>query len=166
MKPPTQSKAASDNILNLVRTKKEAVEFTSNLNSLTQSLFNIKVNVDKKMDEFLSAEQKERILALCKKQNINVKDVLSFQKFLSNLKAKVEQMPTVTITLAFEPKPSTIANISDWFLLNTKKGLLLDIVVDKNLIGGATVVSQGIYKDFSVKKMLEEKIAAGKISFL
>lgn len=155
----------SFDILNIIMTKKEATDFVTNIDILINSLFNLKIDIEKKMAEILSSKQKQALTALIKKSGINLKDAMGLQNFLKELRSGVESLPVVALTLAFEPKEENIKNISDWFALNLKKEVLLEITVDPKIIAGAVVVFGGNYRDFSVKKILTEKFENGNFTF-
>jgi len=94
---------------------------------------------------------------------IDIKDTLQFQNFLKELQQRVENIPVIMLHFAFNPKEEILRSVLNWFLENLKKEVVLDIEVDQNLIGGAVVVYNGIYKDYSLRKKFEDKIKMGEI---
>lgn len=64
----------------------------------------------------------------------------------------------IPITLAFEPGPKFLKKVASWFSQNLGKKVILDVTVDKNIVGGAIVICNNHYKDYS----LASKMAAGK----
>lgn len=77
--------------------------------------------------------------------------------FLKDLKKRVAALPALSLTLAFPPPAETLVKISAWLKTNIAKDLLIDLVVDERLLGGAQVAYQGHYKDYSLAKKLKER---------
>lgn len=143
-------------LLSLAKTKQEAAEVINCIENLSPFLFNKKIKLDKKLDQFFSLEQKNRLKALAKSADIDLGDNIKAQEFFQQIKEMLGQMPVVSLTLAFDPKPENITSISDWLTFNTKTQILLDYCVNPKLIGGCIVVYKGFYKDASLRKKLSE----------
>ena len=116
------------------------------------------------MHEAIPYGKREKIIHLAHDQHIDVANIQTMQVFIEELKAVVMSLPEISITVAVEPNQSMITAISSWFTAHLKKPMVLDITINKNLIGGAILGYQGIYKDFSVKKKLDEKYEKGELS--
>ena len=85
---------------------------------------------------------------------------------MSELESTIDQIKTLSIYLAFEPDSNSLILIGKYIRKNfpiaqkstsIKLPLLLDIKYDRSLIAGTALVWNGIYKDFSVKSIIEEK---------
>lgn len=143
-------------LLTLVKTKKEAVMFASQLEETIQSLFTVKERPGVLIAKHFSFDKKEKLMEMMQQEGTTLANSESIQAFLKTLVDTLAQIPRVTVTLAIDPKEETIAHISQWITTNCKKDVLLDIVVDRNLIGGASFVYNGIFKDYSIKKTLTD----------
>lgn len=75
---------------------------------------------------------------------------------LADLKKQVAALPAISLTLAFTPGQETLNRISAWLKTNVAKDLLIDLMVDENIIGGAQIAYQGHYKDYSLAKKLKK----------
>ena len=64
---------------------------------------------------------------------------------------------SLELTIAFQPNEETINLFSDWVKKNVEKDLLLDLHFDKGIVGGAVIISEGAYKDYSVRKKLSNR---------
>jgi len=157
------SQIQEENKLGLVHTKKDIEEVILQLDDLINSLFNVNIDIEKKMDEILPQDKKQKIMEIVKRNKIDIKDTLQFQNFLKELQQRVENIPVIMLHFAFNPKEEILRSVLNWFLENLKKEVVLDIEVDQNLIGGAVVVYNGIYKDYSLRKKFEDKIKMGEI---
>ena len=143
--------------LSLIKTKDYADEVISRIDELKDSLYNRRIDLDKKMSELFSFEMKEKIKAYSWQEQINLNDPESFSKFLSSLRAHIKNMPVVTIRIAFNPNEEIVNEATSWFVENYGKNVQLDFVFDKNLIAGAVIIFNQQSKDFSLKKRIEEK---------
>ncbi|HSW88847.1 MAG TPA: F0F1 ATP synthase subunit delta [Candidatus Saccharimonadales bacterium] len=149
-------------ILLLVRTKDEANEFQKQLDNLLNVLFT-EVPFETLLREHISYEKQEKLLTLFSKERIDTKQLPAVQTCLQEIKKIIAQIPLLTLAIAFAPKQNLLEIIATWFLVNTKKPVLLDIVVNKNLIGGAVIEYKGLFKDYSLKRILEEKYQQGDL---
>ena|SRR5258708_6915759 len=146
----------------LCKTKPESFTLQMQLDDVLGALFS-DVSFEKILSEQLSFEKKESLLFLLQKNTIDTKNLSQVQMALQDIKKILAELPVITLTLAFAPKQAVIETISTWFIVHTKKFVLLDIVVDTTLIGGAIISYKGIYKDYSMKHILEEKYQQGDI---
>lgn len=67
----------------------------------------------------------------------------------------INNIPPLVIYLAFEPNEETKAQISQWLRSNLTKKFIFEIKLDPSLIGGAALVWQGVYKDYSLRTKIE-----------
>ena len=144
-------------LLSLIKTKQYADEVSEKIDELKESLYNKRIDLDKKMSELFSYELKEKIKSYSWQEQINLNDPESFGKFLSNLRALIKNMPSVTIHIAFKPNAEIVNEVSAWFIENYGKNVQLDFIYDKSLIAGPVIVFNQISKDFSLKKRLDER---------
>ena len=150
-------------ILQLVRTKDEANEFQKQLDNLLNVLFT-NVPFEVLLREHISYEKQEKLLTLFSKEHVNTKQLPDVQTCLQEIKKIIVQTPVLRLAIAFAPKQNLLEIIATWFLVNTKRPVLLDVIVNKNLIGGAVIEYKGLFKDYSLKRILEEKYQQGNLS--
>lgn len=143
----------------IAKTKQDARQFRGLLKDLDASLYSKEKNTEKKVYKIFNYHQASQILSFCAKNKIDISDRKQFQIFLKDLSEYIERLPNISITLAFEPREDTISEVYDWFLLNLKKPVILDVHVDELLIAGAVVSCNGRYKDASIRKRIEEEYA-------
>jgi F0F1-type ATP synthase delta subunit len=98
----------------------------------------------------------QAILQLAKRHHLDSSDKSDVDLFLRHLKEAIVALPTVHVTLAFLPKQALIEELSEWFITNYQTKVLLHIVVDPTIIGGAVFSFNGKYRDFSLRKKLRE----------
>ena len=144
-------------LLALIKTKAYADEVIEKIDELKESLYNKRVDLDKKMAELFSFELKEKIKAYSWHEQVNLNDPESFGKFLINLRSHIKNMPVVTVKIAFNPDEEIVTEITRWFVENYGKNILVEIKYDSSLIAGAIIIFNKLEKDFSLKKKINEK---------
>jgi hypothetical protein len=75
-------------------------------------------------------------------------------KRIDELKDKLRAMRVIQLTLAFQPDEEAIKLFSEWVKKNISPNTLIDLQFDKTIVGGALIISEGQYKDYSVRKKL------------
>src|SRR5436190_11017730 len=143
-------------LLNIIKTKEDKIQFLKQLEKISQTFFAKENDLQSLLQESIPYGKRQKILHMAHNQHVDITSVETMQTFIEELKSLVIAMPEITITFAIEPTEVMITGISSWFAVNLKKPMILDIVVNTTLIGGIILHYQGIYKDFSVKKKLQE----------
>ena len=145
--------------LKSVKTTEEAQKLTLQIDNLLESLFyEGKEEFEKAVSAIrydVSEIIKEEFL---RDEKYNGKETI--KDFLTKLKEKIQTLKILELNIAFDPSDKTIETIHDWVLNNIGEDYVLSVTVDKRLIGGAIVIYDGKYKDFSLKKKLDEVFAA------
>jgi F0F1-type ATP synthase delta subunit len=142
--------------IEILKTKDEAQQCKTELNNLIEGLFSNK-SFAELVSEYVSYQKKDLLFALLEKYHIDTKNLSQTQAFLQELQSAIDALPVATLTLAFSPKQGLITTLSGWFAVHAKKIVLLDIMVNKRLLGGVIISYNGIYKDYSLKRSFEEK---------
>ncbi len=150
-------------IIDVVKTSQDRVEFLSQLDVLSRVFYSHKKDITSALETEVSFKTREKLVWLARKNNISLDTVDIFNSFLETVKQTVVQIPEITLILAFAPTEQMISVISFWFTTSAKKAVVLDISVDKTLIGGTIIGLNGMYKDFSLKRKLQDKFEKGEI---
>ena len=80
------------------------------------------------------------------------------KKFLQNLQNDIRRIPVLTLNIAFEPNETTLKALIQWFLFTLNKQVLIDFIIDKKIIAGASINFNGKFKDYSVKTLFDNII--------
>lgn len=148
-----------DSILDLIRTSYDAELFEQELETLSESLY--------KGDQVLERALREKVrFKISKKVRDDFKKVEDKAKYLSDLKKALSKVARVNLVCAFEPSESSIERFYQFLKDEIKKDLILDIGYDPQIIGGAIVIYQGMYRDFSFKKIFEDEFEKGRSQFI
>ena len=144
-------------ILEDVYTKQDAYVLLDSLMQLEKFLYSTKINIASKLGELFSEKKTKAITDFLKKEKIDLKNPQVLVKTLAGVKQTIKDMSVIQIQLAIAPTEEILASIVKWFEKNGKRKSLLDIQVNKALIGGLIISKQGLYKDYSVKREFENK---------
>ncbi|MEK7533913.1 MAG: F0F1 ATP synthase subunit delta [Patescibacteria group bacterium] len=118
--------------------------FRQETNAFDNALKSIRLEVSQIIiDEFLNKES----------QSVN-KEMVKY--FLTELKKRLQKLRIIKLSLAFSPSNYSIDRIYDWIAKNVGDEYILDIQVDKSILGGITISFEGKYIDLSLKKRLDE----------
>ncbi len=141
-----------------INTVDQAHRLLEQLEDLEKNLYKAGSNIDTVLGQVFSKTEKESFLNLCSQNNVNAEDINGVKKVIGTLRDSISSLPKLEIQIAVTPTEYIIKTIGRWVEQNTGGKKLLDIVVNKGLIGGAAVSFNGLYRDYSVKKMLDAHI--------
>lgn len=139
-----------DEILDCVRTVRERWDFVSSVDACLQLLRSSKGDLEGAIKKTLPKKYAEPLLDVAEKQGMSVEKPEEFGKFLTELRASVSGVPTVYLTLAFEPTEGNLENIYNWLRQNVKTRFFIDLKVDSKLVGGCVLGYNGVIKDLTL----------------
>ncbi len=146
-------------LINSIKTTKEADDFSLEISALKARLFKPeKTSFDKGL-KGISLTTGRKIAEIYTKNNLNINDKEFTSGFLENLTNLMKEFKIIKLILSFDPAPKTIEKIHNFVKDTIGNGYILDIEVAENIIGGAIVIFNGKYNDFSLKKTLEQIFA-------
>jgi len=144
----------------LITTKSQAADFLSRLANLIDSLYGTDFHLEKALLDSFGIRKKDRLMSLIRDSGLQPDNPAVLKEFFERVQTAVSALPTVSLTLPFEPDESTLSTISLWFPQNINRQVLLDIIVDRELVAGSSVNYNGKSKDYSVKAVLTRILAA------
>ncbi|NTV31611.1 F0F1 ATP synthase subunit delta [candidate division WWE3 bacterium] len=139
-----------------LNTAAELHNLISQIDELIESLFKFKESMDDKFDRCVSINYKLQVMQWVRESGVDIQDRVSVQRELTLLKKELSSIPTLKITIAYEPKGFQMKQLNSWLAQNFNRKILLDISVDTDIIGGALIQAGGYYKDYSLRKALSE----------
>ena len=153
-------------VIKSLKTTYEVEEFLSQIDNLLAELFKINPDsLDKNLEKITSSKLARLLRASFEKNNINQNDHSAIEKFLNSIKNQAAQLNVLKLQLAFDPSDETITNIFNWISENYGGGIVLDIQKNESIIGGAIISFNGKYKDYSLKRRLDDAFEKNKIDF-
>ena len=132
-------------------TKNQANDFIQSLNKIIDKLYEVNFNLENSLANEFGIDKKDKFISLLRENRMNNASQDSLKEALENMQEVVRNLPTVTLTIAFEPNQETLKAFLQWFLFNLNKQVLIDIQVERALIAGATVNCNGKFKTIKEK---------------
>lgn len=149
-------------LITSLETREDLDQLSSEIDSLLASIFE---TTNQSFDTALrsvSLDTAKKIREALTKNAMDIANKEQIRNFLTGLKKLLGKFRTIRLIIAFDPSEKAIENIYNWVSSNLGEGYILDIETNENLLGGAIIVFQGKYKDFSLKKTLENVFSANK----
>lgn len=140
------------------KTKGQALDFASRIATIAETIYHTNFSLERALIEQLGIQKKDRFIALLREQQINTESRNALKEFFALISDKVASLPVISLTIAFEPNEAVLQAISQWFLLNAKKQVLMDIQFDRSLIAGATLTFNGKFKDYSIRSQFQKVV--------
>lgn len=78
------------------------------------------------------------------------------------LEGLLSHLVLLRLELAFEPTDEGIGQLSDWVRSHVGEHIILDIVIDKSIFGGARVAFKGRYRESILVSMIAEVLKREK----
>ena len=144
-----------EKILSHVRTQAEAQELLSKLDAFAATMYSVKEHPLQDYFSHLPKDIADTIYEVFAGLSAS-KGSGVLQTVINQLQDRIHASRTVQLTLAFEADDATVSLFSDWAKKNIGADALLDIQINKSLVGGAIIVADGQYRDYSVRKKLTQ----------
>jgi F0F1-type ATP synthase delta subunit len=142
------------NITDTIITVDQAGMYSQQIDEVIRLLFTNKTSVTDLFNKYLSLELKETVQECMDKEKMNVRDREKIKEFLTNINTSISKIPVITLTVAIFPKYKFVKQISDWLRKEAGNSMLLKINVEPSIIGGTVIQYNGIYKNYSLEKVL------------
>lgn len=143
-----------EGLIELTRTTEDIVKLDEEIDLLLQSVY----NVDKQIFEDALEKMVRIRVAVEIRKLLSVATSLKKEEIkaiLSNAYRTICALPILQLTLAFEPSEASIGNISRWARQNLAPGILLDLSLDRSVLGGAIIAYHGEFYDLTLRKKLQ-----------
>lgn len=101
----------------------------------------------------------KRIKDTFAKNNLDINNMDIVAGFFSGLKELLKKLQVIKLVLAFCPSQKMLENIHNFVTENIGSGYVLEIEILDEVLGGAIVIFNGKYADFTLKKEIEENFA-------
>lgn len=153
-------------LITSIKTTEEKYRLSSEIDDLVTSIFKTESQSFDNALRDISVNFANKIKETFKKNRLDMANKEVIRHFLMKLKELLEKLRIIRLTIVFEPTLQTIENIHNWISSSLGEGYILDIETNQKILGGAIITFNGKYKDFSVKKNLEDFFSAKKIEIL
>ena len=143
-------------LITSLKTTREVDDLSLEIDNLMFALFKSeKMSLEKALSS-ISSNSANRITEIFEKNNLDMIDKEQVSDFLDTLKDLIKKFKVIKLILAFDPTRETIENIHEFVANEIGIGYILDIEVSESVLAGAVVMFNGKYKDFTLRKSLEE----------
>lgn len=143
-------------IYNTIYTQAQAHDFISKIDALLFKIYQHMGNVEEHLDTIFDKETAAKIRTQAASSHVDISNYVLFQKFLLEIKEQIMALSSITLFLAFEPQDVSLKKFSDYFMKAWGRKFLFRIEVKKEIIGGAVIVFNGTYRDYSLKSKLKK----------
>jgi hypothetical protein len=159
--------ALFDQILAIIRTTSDRSELLSCLEEFVDTFFSPK-NIEEQQRIFknLPLQLSSLLIKAFASGQITAENQIRIKREIDDLTDKLHGCKTLQLTIAFQANEETIKLFSDWIKKNIRKDLLIDLQYNKTIVGGALIIANGIYKDYSVRKNLANRFQIQKEDIL
>lgn len=140
-------------LYNLIITERDRNDVLSFLTSLSDTLF----KVDGAVNIVLENNQKYgKIISELLPEDWSKKDKNVASKIIADLKQQIGSIKSVEVDLAIEPTEKIIHSLAAWAKRAFTNYVILNITVKPEIMGGVIIVVDGVYKDISLSRKLNE----------
>lgn len=143
-------------LITSLKTVQETSDFISQIDSLNQTFFKSEKTSMIEALKSIGKDSAKKIMQTFTKNNLDISNRETVIDFFDTLKNLIKKFKIIKLVLAFDPTYRTIENIHSFVKENIGIGYILDIEVSENILGGAVVIFDGKYNDFTVKKAIED----------
>lgn len=136
-------------------TKNQSNDFIQSLNKIIDKLYEIDFNFEKSLTDEFGIDKKDKFMNFLRDKKIQDSSNDEIKKFIQDLQNNIRKMSVLTLNIAFEPNEMILKALIQWCLFTLNKQVLIDFIIDKNIIAGASINFNGKFKDYSVKPLFE-----------
>jgi len=142
-----------------IKTKEELIFYLEEIIQVQQIVFKNKgVTLSKKMGGKMSGELKNFLERLEKKEVIS-KNPGQQSSFLEKLKKYLQSLPEIKLEIAFLPSDEFLTRINQWLEEEFGQKVILDLIINPQIVGGAVIEHRGNWRNFSLVKEIDKLIS-------
>jgi hypothetical protein len=150
-------------LIELTQTTEDVVRLDEEIDLLLQCLYHIEgERLEETLEKLVRVRVAAEIRTLLQAHTNPSKQEIKF--LLSNAYRTICSLPILQLTLAFEPSEFVINTISRWARQNLAAGIILDLSLDRSVLGGAIIMYHGKFYDYSLQKKLQVIFEKGDLS--
>ena len=152
--------SAWEEVINRLVTNSDRNNFLSLLSDLKRAAFKTTGGIKSVAhgNPFLS----DQIISLIPDTFEKMEDRNEFEKMIEKIEEEVKSIKSIDLTLAIEPSPAILKTLSAFANENFKEKVVFNLILDPHTIGGAILVINGKYMDFSLLSKLNDAFSSKK----
>lgn len=148
---------SKSDLLEFFYTREDVEEFLSEVRLLLDSLYtsgeNDFVHV---LASRVRMSTSRLVRDICTQEGIGMSDIQKIRELLLQMEGIVQGFSVVHVTLAVEPTEVLLGEVVGFVREFLVKESVVDLVVDRSILGGVVLDFAGKYWDFSVKKKVAD----------
>jgi len=121
-----------------------------NRNELSTLSKIVEGKVDEELKIFFEKLEKEKIIP----RNLDQQSL-----FLEKFKKYLQSLPEIKLEIAFLPSRKFLSRINQWLEEEFGQKVILDLIINPEIVGGAIIEYQGNWRDFSLRKEIDKLIS-------
>jgi F0F1-type ATP synthase delta subunit len=141
---------------NLLRTTLELQLILEDLEKIKRATYQQDTEVDHLLNQVIADKTNEFI-----RKNVDpalLSNPPALSQEITRLIEQIEQLTPLQLTIAIDPSDEVIEELFQFVTTTWGSQYIIDIVIDREIVGGAIIMLNGHYYDFSLKKQLDEVI--------
>lgn len=123
---------------------------------IKSDVYTVKFKFEEKLKNEVYFNEFSGLIKLAEKMEVNISNKAEINDFLIYIVDLLDGLEVVEIELAVLPQQIILESIIDWFEINLKKRIILNININPELIGGVVLKLEGRSLDYSLKRNIEE----------
>lgn len=146
-------------MLVFVRTNLERDLLLSELAAVKTALFEPK----KVLEEILKSDVRASVASVIRTK---AEKEENFTNYIEGLIRELKNLVEVRVELPYEPTEGLIDMIYSWLTKNVSGSLVISVVINSSILGGATISYKGKYYDGGLSRILDSVLADEKLQIL
>jgi len=152
-----------DDFAKKIITKKDLIFCLKEINLVKKLIFkNINIPLSKKTKEKISENFRKEIERLENKKIIS-KDPEKNLILFENFEKYLQNLPQIKIKIAFHAKKKFVNKISFWLKKEIKQKVILDLIFNPKIVGGAIIEYKGRQINLSLDKKIDTLVSQKKL---
>lgn len=143
-------------LLTSLKTTQEVANFTSEIDTFLSVLFKSEKALINDALNSISVNLASQINQTFSKNNLDINNKDTVIHFFETLKELTKKFKVISLVLAFDPTYKTIKRIHNFIKETIGIGYILDIEVSEDALGGAIVMFNGKYLDFTLNRRVKD----------
>jgi hypothetical protein len=146
-----------ENIISNVRTTSERDVIYAGIETLMDSLYR---SDGRGIADIIDTDMPHSVAKPLKLSFKSLPDlsVETAKQFLDGLRDALLQLPVLTLEVAFDPTDETVATLIAWVRENIGPSVILELSVDRSLLGGARIAFGGRFLEKNLAYLIEDAL--------
>lgn len=119
-------------------------------------------NLEKIAQAFGEGE-KHGISQLIEAAHLTEAEPVVLKHWFTELDLEIKTLPVLTMAVAIELPYKTLKQINNWLVQALNRKVILEVTVDKNILAGVAIYHKGSYRDYSLRRKLEDMAERGNL---